>query len=131
MKKTPAEWPFCHTPAQLFPLAQNAERPRERLGAGRFLAIINGVPTLLQSSLQLNNNSFLASSVLRPHRASFHCSKMLEVNSSNAKEESELSEKYENPLDKPETAYINSFALLKERIKHHYEICSEYYLNLW
>ena len=43
----------------------------------------------------------------------------------------DMSEKYENPLDKPETSYIDSFVVLKDRIKHHYEICSGYYLSLW
>ena len=43
----------------------------------------------------------------------------------------DISEKYENPLDKPETSYIDSFAVLKDRIRHHYEICSGYYLSLW
>ena len=56
---------------------------------------------------------------------------MADVKASHVEEDLDLSEKYDNPLDKPETAYINSFTLLKERIKHHYEICSEYYLNLW
>ena len=42
-----------------------------------------------------------------------------------------ISEKYDNPLNKPETSYIDSFTVLKDRIRHHYEICSEYYLALW
>lgn len=56
---------------------------------------------------------------------------MAEQNALHVQEASDISEKYENPLEKPETSYIDSFVILKERIRHHYEICSEYYLNLW
>ena len=43
----------------------------------------------------------------------------------------DLSKDYDNPLEKPETSYINSVTVLKDRIRHHYEICSDYYLSLW
>lgn len=56
---------------------------------------------------------------------------MAEANTAFHGQATDVSEGYENPLDKPETSYIDSFAVLKDRIRHHYEICSDYYLNLW
>ena len=56
---------------------------------------------------------------------------MAESTAVPVREEADISEKYENPLDKPETSYIDSFTVLKDRIRHHYEICSDYYLSLW
>jgi len=39
----------------------------------------------------------------------------------------ELSEKYETPAP----LAITSFGALKDRIRQHYEICSDYYYSLW
>lgn len=39
----------------------------------------------------------------------------------------DISKDYETP----EPQAIGSFSALKDRIRHHYEICSEYYLSLW
>ncbi|KAL9005186.1 MAG: hypothetical protein Q9188_002022 [Gyalolechia gomerana] len=38
-----------------------------------------------------------------------------------------LSKQYETPLPEP----ITSFAALKDRIRHHYELASDYYYSLW
>ena len=39
----------------------------------------------------------------------------------------DISQDYEIPALLPST----SMSALKERIRHHYEICSEYYYSLW
>jgi tocopherol O-methyltransferase len=39
----------------------------------------------------------------------------------------DISSGYEIPNPQPFT----SFGALKDRIRHHYEICSEYYYSLW
>ncbi len=39
----------------------------------------------------------------------------------------EISKDYEIPAPLPSA----SMSALKERIKHHYEICSDYYYSLW
>jgi len=39
----------------------------------------------------------------------------------------EVSAKYETPAPEP----FISFNALKDRIRHHYEICSDYYYSLW
>ncbi|KAI4143810.1 MAG: hypothetical protein L6R39_004441 [Caloplaca ligustica] len=41
--------------------------------------------------------------------------------------ESDLSEQYKTPPPEP----LTSFAALKDRIRHHYELASEYYYSLW
>lgn len=40
----------------------------------------------------------------------------------------ELSDLHETPEWKAETS---NFGALKDRIRHHYEICSDYYYSLW
>ena len=42
-------------------------------------------------------------------------------------EAGDIGDNYEIPLPEPSS----SFAGLKDRIKHHYEICSDYYFSLW
>lgn len=39
----------------------------------------------------------------------------------------EVSNKYETPAPEP----VTSFTALKARIRHHYELASDYYLALW
>ena len=39
----------------------------------------------------------------------------------------DLSSKYETPQPEP----VASFAVLKDRIRHHYELASDYYYSLW
>lgn len=39
----------------------------------------------------------------------------------------EVSNKYETPAPEP----VTSFNALKARIRHHYELASDYYLALW
>ncbi len=39
----------------------------------------------------------------------------------------DIGDNYEIPPPEPSS----SFAGLKDRIKHHYEICSDYYYSLW
>jgi hypothetical protein len=39
----------------------------------------------------------------------------------------EISAQYETPTPEP----FISFNALKDRIRHHYEICSDYYYSLW
>ena len=42
-------------------------------------------------------------------------------------DDKDLSSKYETPQPEP----VASFAILKERIRHHYELASDYYYSLW
>ena len=46
---------------------------------------------------------------------------------SPASQAQDIGDDYEIPPPEPFT----SFAGLKDRIKHHYEICSDYYYSLW
>lgn len=39
----------------------------------------------------------------------------------------DISEQYEIPAPEP----FISFNALKDRIRHHYEVCSDYYYSLW
>lgn len=39
----------------------------------------------------------------------------------------DLSNQYETPAPEPHA----SFSTLKDRIRHHYELCSDYYYSLW
>jgi len=39
----------------------------------------------------------------------------------------DISEKYEIPEPEP----FISFNALKDRIRHHYEVCSDYYYSMW
>ena len=39
----------------------------------------------------------------------------------------DIGSNYEIPAPVP----FNSFGALKDRIKHHYEVCSDYYYSLW
>jgi tocopherol O-methyltransferase len=39
----------------------------------------------------------------------------------------DISEQYETPAPEP----FISFNALKDRIRHHYEVCSDYYYSLW
>lgn len=39
----------------------------------------------------------------------------------------DISSQYETPAPEP----FVSFNALKDRIRHHYEICSDYYYSLW
>ena len=48
-------------------------------------------------------------------------------NPSSNTEAEDIGDNYEILLPEPSS----SFAGLKDRIKHHYEICSEYYYSLW
>lgn len=49
------------------------------------------------------------------------------VPSASLRSTEELSEKYETPAP----LAITSFDALKNRIRQHYEICSDYYYSLW
>lgn len=48
-------------------------------------------------------------------------------NLSSHTEAEDIGDNYEIPPPEPSS----SFAGLKDRIKHHYEICSDYYYSLW
>ena len=39
----------------------------------------------------------------------------------------DLASKYETPQPEP----VASYAVLKDRIRHHYELASDYYYSLW
>ena len=42
-------------------------------------------------------------------------------------EVADISNNYETPAPEP----FSTFNALKDRIRHHYEICSDYYYSLW
>ena len=125
---------MIHAPTPLF---LKTTRAAARSFSFRSRASCSGVTqSVLPSSKEQSTphqfyNSVSKDSILHILLVFLSFANMAEIKSSPTEEDSILSKEYENPLDKPETAYINSFTLLKERIKHHYEICSEYYLSLW
>ena len=46
---------------------------------------------------------------------------------SDAKVTTDIGDEYETPAPEP----FSSFAALKDRIRHHYELASDYYYSLW
>ena len=79
-------------------------------------------------SLGQNYSSFRSLQIQRGTMEVQHDAPVAHVQSSPKDPQAQdIGDDYEIPLPEPS----DSFAALKDRIKHHYEIASDYYYSLW